>query len=129
MAAIAVFIALGGGAYAASGLPGLRAGKGAKSLWAVVSANGNLVRRSRAVSAKHLFTPDVQGSYQVVFNRKVTNCALIATLGRTNSAPLNPEAGEIGVAYRNKTPKGVYVKTRDSGGSDADRSFHLAVIC
>ncbi len=164
MATVAVFITLGGGAYAASHLEknsvgaeqlkngsvnGAKVKNGslgnvdfafgqlsarpvrrpAKGLWAVVGANGSLVRGSRVVSTKHLFTPGIQGSYQVVFNRNVTKCALIATLGRTNSAPLDPSPGEIGVAYRHGASKGVYVKTLDSNGTEADRSFHLAALC
>jgi hypothetical protein len=48
--------------------------------------------------------------------------------------PAGPEGskgpqGEIGTAYRNGNAEVVYVKTRDSGGLEADRSFRLAVIC
>jgi hypothetical protein len=123
MAAIAVFVALGGGAIAAS-----HSSKKAPR-WAVVTANGKLVRGSGAVSARRLFAPAVQGSYQVNFNRNVAHCALNATLGRTNSAPLDPDPGEIGVAYRNRHPNAVYIKTRGSDGIEANRSFHLAVLC
>jgi hypothetical protein len=97
--------------------------------WAVVNADGTLVRGSEVVSAEHLFSPAVSGSYQVVFNRDVTNCALIAGIGRTDSANLDPEAGQIGTAYRNGVPNGVYIKTRDASGAGADRPFHLAVLC
>ncbi len=125
LAAFAVFIALGGGAVAAihskSSTPRQR--------WAVVGAHGNLVRGSGAISAKQLFTPGIQGSYQVTFNRPVSGCALIATLGRTNSASLDPNSGEVGVAYRHGSANSVYVKTRDSAGLEADQSFHLAVFC
>lgn len=163
---IAIFIALGAGAYA-SGLPRdsvkskqIKAGavktdeladnavsspkvsngtllgkdfaagqlpKGPR--WAVVDSDGTLVRGSGVVSAARLFAPDVLGAYQVDFKRDVTNCALIATLGRTDSLSLNPDAGEIGAAYRNGLETGVFVKTRDSSGAEANRSFHLAVLC
>ena len=56
------------------------------------------------MAAKQLFTPNVRGSYQVKFNRRVTDCALEATIGRTNSAAFDPAAGEIGVAYRTGIP-------------------------
>ncbi len=69
------------------------------------------------------------GSYQVTFDRDVTSCALLATLGRTDVQNLDPDPGEIGTAYRNGNPDAVYVKTRDSTGTSADASFHLAVFC
>jgi hypothetical protein len=126
LATIALFIALGGGAIAAIH------SKSQKShpRWAVVSANGNLVRGAGAVSAKQLFTNrGTLGSYQVTFKRNVSRCGLVATLGRTNSASFDPRAGEIGVAYRHGSRKSVYVKTRASDGAEANRSFHLAVLC
>jgi hypothetical protein len=125
MAISAVFIALGGGAIAALD------SKSSKSpRWAVVSADGELMRGRGATSARQLFTGrGVEGSYQVTFNRNVRRCGLMATIGRTNSAAFDPQAGEIGVAYRNGKRKAVYVKTRDSDGLEADRSFHLAVLC
>ena len=63
------------------------------------------------------------------FNRRVTDCALEATIGRTNSAAFDPAAGEIGVAYRHGDSRAVYVKTRDSSGGERDQSFHLVVLC
>ncbi|HEY7152052.1 MAG TPA: hypothetical protein VH391_10260 [Solirubrobacterales bacterium] len=125
MATIAVFIALGGGAIAAIHLKGSKA----RPRWAVVDAHGHLVSDKGAVSAKQLFTPNVHGSYQVTFNRNVKGCALEATIGRVNSANRDPDPGEIGVAYRNGHANSVYVKTRDSAGAEANRSFHLAVLC
>jgi hypothetical protein len=125
LATIAVFIALGGGAVAAIHFKSSRS----HPRWAVVNDNGTLVRGSGAVSAKQLFTPGTRGSYQVTFNRRVKGCALTATIGRVNSASFNPAPGEIGVAYRHGNSKSVYVKTRDSSGSEADRSFHLSVLC
>jgi hypothetical protein len=125
MATIAIFIALGGGAIAATRSKSRRS----HPRWAVVSAHGSLVRGGGAVKAKQLFTPDTLGSYQVTFNRNVTGCGLIATIGRKNSANRNPTPGEIGVAYRNGSPRSVYVKTLASDGLQANRSFHLAVLC
>ncbi len=95
----------------------------------MLDSHGHLIRGSGAVSAKQLFTPSVPGSYQVIFNRRVTGCVLDATIGRTNSANLDPRAGKIGEAYRHGDSHGVYVKTRDSAGVEKDQSFHLAVLC
>jgi hypothetical protein len=125
MATIAVFVALGGGAIAATQSKSAKT----KPRWAVVNASGDLVRGRGATRAKQLFGPQVLGSYQVKFNRNLTGCGLVATLGRVNSAPLDPEPGEVGVAYRNGHADSVYVKTRRSDGEHANRSFHLAVLC
>ncbi len=126
LATIAVFIVLGGGAVAAIHSKSGRS----HPRWAVVSAHGNLVRGSGAVRAKQLFVGrGTLGAYQVTFNRSVTHCGLIATIGRTNAADRNPDPGEIGVAYRHGSRRSVFVKTRASSGDEANRSFHLAVLC
>jgi hypothetical protein len=126
LATIAVFIVLGGGAIAAIQSKSGRS----HPRWAVVSTHGNLVRGNGAVRAKQLFVSGgTLGAYQVTFNRNVRHCGLIATIGRTNAANLNPDPGEIGVAYRHGSRKSVFVKTRASNGDEADRSFHLAVLC
>ncbi|MFN8161695.1 MAG: hypothetical protein U0R52_11705 [Solirubrobacterales bacterium] len=94
IAAAAVFIALGGGAVAATT-------SGSRTVrWAVVRADGALARSSSGVvSSTRLFSAAVRGSYQVNFDSDVRRCGLVATLGRTNSAPMDPEPGEVGVAY------------------------------
>ena len=94
-----------------------------------VESDGTLVRGSTGATATQLFKPTVDGSYEVVFMSDVTGCALTATIGRTDSANLDPLSGEIGTAYRNGVPNAVYVKTRDSAGSKADRPFHVTVLC
>jgi hypothetical protein len=124
----ALFVALGTTALGGTGSGDAKASK--STVWAVVSDNGKLVRGSGVVSTHHLFTNfGVQGSYEVDFNRKVSHCALSATLGRTNAADKDPDPGEIGVAYRNGKPKAMYVKTLDSSGIGADQGFHAIVVC
>jgi hypothetical protein len=92
--------------------------------WAVVESNGALSRGEGTTSSSRLGT----GRYQVLFNRAVSNCAYVATLGRTGSS--NPPAGEIGVAtLPGSAGNGVAVRTRASGGGLADRPFHLVVNC
>ena len=167
MATVAVFVALGGGAYAVSSVPDNSVGtkqlknsavttvklaNGALTatkvknhsllaedfkagqlpgppLWAVVAASGAEVRGSHVTAVTKLFSGVTAGSYQVTFDRDVASCALLATLGRTDAQNLDPDPGEIGTAYRNGNPDAVYVKTRDSTGTSADASFHLAVFC
>jgi hypothetical protein len=104
-------------------------GSPATRLWAVVGADGTLVRGSPGAVATKLFAGVTDGSYQVALGRNLSGCALLANIGRTDSADMDPDPGEIGTAYRNGVPNAVYVKTRDSAGASADRSFHVAVFC
>src|SRR5262245_877022 len=68
---------------------------GAKKLYAVVDSAGNLARGPRVVSSANLGT----GSYEVIFNRKVKNCAFTATIGTTGAGSV-PNPGDITVAGR-----------------------------
>ena len=109
--------------------PAGAAGQPATALWAVVDIGGALVHGSHTTAVTKLFPGVTAGAYEVTFDRDVTNCALLATLGRTDSQSFNPDPGEIGTAYRNGNPNAVFVKTRDSTGAAVDESFHLAVFC
>ena len=96
----------------------------AKDLWAVVAADGALSRKNpAAASAGKLGT----GEYEVVFDRDVTACAYNVTLGSTDTT--EAPAGEAGASQRAGNAKAVAVVTRDSGGTKADRPFHLTVNC
>jgi hypothetical protein len=91
--------------------------------WAVVSSNGTLLRGSpEAVSATR-YGP---GEYQVLFNYDVSRKSYQATIGTTDQFNV-PPAGEISVAPRLWTINGVFVQTRNSAGTPADRPFHLLV--
>jgi hypothetical protein len=92
-------------------------------LTAVVNAAGSLARSQGTTSAGRLG----EGTYEVIFNQDVSNCTYVATLGNTGSGPT--ATGEIAVAGRTGNANGVFVATRDSSGTLADRSFHLIVVC
>ena len=127
------------GARGATGAPGPAgaagpagpAGAPATSLWAVVRADGSLVRGSGVETTNRAGG----GTYSVTFNRSVVACADLVNLGGwTTGGEVNvPGSGEAeagvagnGTAVGDKT---VNVFTRDSSGSPADRGFHLAVVC
>ncbi|MCZ7420656.1 MULTISPECIES: hypothetical protein [unclassified Micromonospora] len=95
----------------------------ARVLFAVVSADGLLVRGLGAAAANRLRT----GMYQVVFDQDVTGASLVGTVGLPGSSGLAP-AGQIAVAGRTGIPNAVFVTTFDGAGSAADRPFHLAVL-
>lgn len=97
--------------------------------WAVVAANGTVVRSSSSagtVTAEHVGT----GVYEVTFNKDVSGCAYNATIGDTAASV--PAQGQISVSGDTDTdsPNDVYVQTFDPTGVIAtDSPFHLLVSC
>jgi hypothetical protein len=93
------------------------------TLFAVVRANGTLVRGCNALNADK---PDGNGIYRVLFNQNVNNCAWVATIGLPDDGV--PPCGQISVAGL-ANPNGVQVRTFDRDCQPTDRPFHLAVHC
>lgn len=95
--------------------------------WAVVDANGNLIRSNSSAGPVSV-QPHTAGSglYEVDFSMDVSACAYVATLGDTGTA--TPPVGLIGVTGAS-SPDGVIVQTSSSGGTPADAAFHLLVTC
>jgi|SRR5208337_1964700 len=93
--------------------------------FAVVASAGGLVRgSSSAMGAAPTGSP---GQYLVIFNKDVSGCAYVATIGDTDSASATP--GEIWVASLTGNVDGVFVQTTDSTGAASNRPFHLSVSC
>ena len=114
------------GAIGPPGPPGPRGEKGesgepAASAFAAVAADGTVVRGSGVTSAARL----APGSYEVAFAESVSECAQIATLAVGEGAGA---VGQIGVAPGGSEAV-VRVETETSAGSNADKAFHLAVVC
>ncbi|MGB2567594.1 hypothetical protein ACPFP2_03955 [Micromonospora citrea] len=95
----------------------------ARALYAVVNADGALVRGLGATSSARLAT----GMYQVIFDQDVSVAAYVGTLGLAGAAGVAP-FGAITVAGRTGIPNAVFLKTFAGDGSAADRAFHLAVL-
>jgi len=123
------------GATGPQGPQGLKGDKGdpgtngtngapATALWAVVGETGTLARGSHVVSTSQI--GGFAGSYQVIFDRDVSNCAFVAGLGGTTA---ETPAGEVSTARRSTDVNGVFVETSNSAGTVSDRAFHLAVFC
>jgi hypothetical protein len=93
------------------------------TLFAVVNADGSLARDFRAVFSQRFS----RGQYEVVFNRDVSDCAYVATIG--DSGDRIPPSGEISVARRSGNDNAVFIATYDSDGNPANREFYLAVHC
>lgn len=96
------------------------------SLTAVVSAKGGLKRGIGAVSAVQ--TEDGPGTYAVVFDRDITNCAYVVTIGEFDDTGTQPAASG-GVVGLFGEPNGVYVTTATAKGRFKKMPFHLDVAC
>ena len=97
---------------------------GVAEFFAVVLANGTLVRGGGAVSSQRL-NP---GRYEVVFTRNVRNCAYVGSIADAGFTAV-PLSGQIGVTGRDTVEAGVFIITYDSSGAPADRQFMLKVSC
>ena len=92
--------------------------------FAVVSATGALNRASASAVSASLFAT---GEYRVIFNKDVSGCAYVATIGDIGDNPSNP--GEIAVQGISGDDDGVAVDTFDSTGTAVNSPFHLSLSC
>lgn len=112
------------------GAPGVAGGRGptgpagtaATSLWAVVNPDGSLARGSGAAGATHVQT----GVFRVRFNRTITQCGWIATIG---SAGSTTKYGLIEAELASGTTDSVQVGVRDKSAVPADYGFIVSVLC
>lgn len=81
----------------------------ATTRYAVVAANGTLARGSAGTTTAFLST----GTYEVIFNTNVANCAYQATVGATATGSAE---GWATVASRGENVNGVFVATFDIPG-------------
>jgi hypothetical protein len=92
--------------------------------FAVVNAGGQQVRARGTTSAARTG----EGRYQVIFDRDVRGCAYYATIGGpTAAAP--PDNGQITLSALASNVNGVDVRTTGANGNDANKPFHLLVLC
>jgi len=92
--------------------------------FAVVNAGGQQVRARGTTSAART----TEGRYQVIFNRDVRGCGYYATIGGPTAAP-PPDNGQITVSGLASNVNGVDIRTTGAAGNDANKPFHLLVLC
>lgn len=97
---------------------------GPRELFAVVDADGKLMRGLHAAGAKRL---DV-GTYEVTFKRDVRKGAYFATIGGHGYYG-TPQTGQISVMGRANSPRAILVTTCDGKGDPVNAGFHLLVVC
>jgi hypothetical protein len=92
--------------------------------FSVLNAGGQQVRARGTTSAART----AEGRYQVIFDRDVRGCAYYATIGGpTAAAP--PDNGQITVSGLGSNVNGVDIRTTGANGNDANKPFHLVVLC
>jgi hypothetical protein len=92
--------------------------------YAVVTANGQLARGRDVSSVARTST----GRYQAIFNADIRGCAYFATVGDTSAAG-PPQNSQVSVASLASNVNGVAIRTEHGNGNEADRPFHLIVMC
>jgi hypothetical protein len=93
--------------------------------FAVVNGGGQLVRGRDVSSVAR--TGD--GRYQAIFNADVRGCAYFATVGDPSAAG-PPQNSQISVSSLGSNVNGVAIRTENgNNGSEANRPFHLIVMC
>jgi hypothetical protein len=92
-------------------------------LWAVINTDGTTTRGFGVTSSKALLGS--AGTYVVTFDRNVSSCAYVASLGDGNEFTFAGEAS----ATKGATANEVVVGTSDSSGTPINKPFHLAVLC
>ena len=66
------------------------------------------------------------GQYQVIFNRNVTNCAYVGSLG---DAATSVSLGFFSAVRRFNNVNGIFVETANTAGTLVNLPFHVAVFC
>ena len=89
---------------------------------AAVNADGTLARNTGATNVIKLGV----GTYEVEFDRNVTQCFYTATVGPAGGGSA---LGEVNVAPRGGNANAIFVDTNASDGTGADKPFFLIVFC
>ena len=92
--------------------------------FSVVNAGGAQVRGRGTTSVART----AEGRYQAIFDADVRGCAYFATIGGpTAAAP--PDNGQVTVSSLGSNVNGVDIRTTGANGNDANKPFHLVVLC
>jgi hypothetical protein len=134
VALLALFMAMGGSAYALVVTSGSIRNNTIRTqdvrngglVGKDVRANGlggRAIKRGTPSAAR-----TAEGRYQVIFDRDVRSCAYWGTIGGpTAAAP--PDNGQITVSGLGTNINGVDIRTTGANGNDANKPFHLLVLC
>jgi len=111
-----------------TGPPGDGGGSGSANVhWAVVKSDGTIARSDDPDATVEKLSSD-PGTYAVVFDRDVANCAYQATIGRTGTEAAE-DPGFVTVVHWAVNTNGILVQTYGPGGLLTDKAFHLSLFC
>jgi hypothetical protein len=96
-------------------------------VFAVVNADGSK-HHGRGFVSSATVPSDGAGAYEVFFNRSIKKCAWSGTVGRPDFVSHTGPA-MITITGRVGTNNGLYVRTHNADGDQADLPFHTMVIC
>jgi hypothetical protein len=98
---------------------------GSKRVIAVIADTGGKVRGANVVSSANLGA----GQYEVIFNRNVTACDYVATIGVTGNVGAITVPVAVTVASRVTNANGVFLFVHNVNGTAVNEPFHLLVSC
>jgi hypothetical protein len=90
----------------------------------VVNSGGQQIRGRGTTTVSRT----AAGRYQVIFDTNLRNCGYYATIGGP-SATAPPDNGQIAVSSLGSNVNGVDVRTTGANGNNANKPFHLVVLC
>jgi hypothetical protein len=93
-------------------------------VFAVVNADSSLLRGKAVASTSHLST----GVYDVRFNRNISSCAWVGTVGFGTFSGATG-AAQITITGRAGTNNGLFVTTFNGAGTPTDEPFSAIVVC
>lgn len=96
-------------------------------VFAVVNADGTK-HHGRGFDSSAKVVSDGAGAYEVFFDRSIKKCAWSGTVGRPDFVSHTGPA-MITITGRVGTNNGLYVRTYNAEGDQADFPFHAMVIC
>jgi hypothetical protein len=120
-----VFVATTGAGGSPRNFPfHLAAACGTTPLRAVVTSGGVPVRGRNLVSSTHLGL----GTYEVIFDQDVRQCAYTATVG-SPAAAFSTLPLTISTASRAGNADGAFIFIHDAAGAAVDHAFHIVARC
>jgi hypothetical protein len=105
-------------------------GDPATKYWAVVNRDGSLARGSAGAASSSISSPP-NGQYTVRWDGSPppSQCAMLATIGRTDVGSSAAASGVKGEASVSVAFGQAFVETLNDAGDFAPNSFHVAMFC
>lgn len=101
---------------------------GFSALWAVMNADGTILRSSGGNTNTTQTLKLSTGVYQVAFRRNLSACSWNGTIGFGTFSG-STSASHISVTGRAGNTSAVFVQTFDNSGASADLPFIIQILC